>query len=125
MRFMSFLKRKPDYKKTRSITIGQFIDEIERNGYPQSFGVLYSTSDKSACAFGQGLINAFGRKGFSFDRYSLPEDANLFWSHLMKQVPGFYADAVHLNDDLHFSIPNIVKCLRVTYKDRLNQVISW
>lgn len=112
------------------ITIGQFIDNIEKNGLPKANnhlfgldnGVNTSNADylynglkvTAACAFGQGLINS-GAIIYTEFLHNNPVVTELY------EYTYQYNDTLFRNDT-HFH--NVCSELRELYTDRLDEVIE-
>lgn len=107
-----------------SLTLGQFIDNIEKNGYPQVRAKLFAYDEEGnnniqlgACALGQGCYN-------TFNDYIAPPT---FWSILNNtrnsNGSNFEDYIVRLNDDERLPISEIVKRARIDFKDQLDTVI--
>jgi len=111
------------------ITIGQFIDAIEKNGFPQGFGGLFQKKifdevedyeymddvDPEefvyACAYGQGLIN------LGVIQNVLVLNRNSFEGL-------FYVAVWELNDQNRFTPQEIAQRLRNRYSDVLDRVLE-
>ena len=108
-------------------TIDEYIDAIEKNGYPQAFGQLYVFKDElgniwhqpkreviAACALGQALLN-LQDEGFDpindVASFGLLHDGNLLF-----QYEGWERTIVgattYLNDEKHLPLKEIAKTLR-------------
>lgn len=112
----------------KAITLGDFIDNIEKNGYRQVKHQYIKGNPTSwfertfkgagACALGQGLINTFGKKviqDFSHQRNIL--------DYLKINYPYLVGHTIAANDVYRMPIFKIVNDLRYEYKDRLNEII--
>lgn len=115
------------------ITVGQFIDNIEKNGYPQIFGTMWGrggeiTSDgKSkyevgvkygACALGQGIYN-------TFNDYNIPFsiDKLMASTRFESREMSLFEIIVYLNDARKLSIPEIAGSVRELFKDHLEDIL--
>lgn len=115
------------------ITLGQFIDNIEKNGYKQITGQMFGHGSVwaveteidiekyGACALGQGYFNLF----HNYNKY------NSIWEGLYNisapvvgkgeySFPSFIA---YENDTLELSISEIVKDARDIFSDSLDKVV--
>lgn len=110
-----------DIEPTVTITVGEFIDNIERNGWTQKFGAVFNEDalDQStnlldrdkvteACAFGQGMLNA---------NIHILDDS--VWNKLNWR--DIYETISRWNDKDLLSIPTIVKLAREKYADQLDE----
>lgn len=104
---------------SKTITLGEFIDAMELNGYPQARGNWVTltkggTKVIRACALGQGIIN------LGLDRQSFEDQFRQ-----IKFAEGFYAQSftayvMMLNDVRKYSIKTIVRMAREQFKHELN-----
>lgn len=118
-----------------SITLGQFIDNIEKNGVPHINGAFFNRTDYSdntretiigACALGQGALN-------TFDDVFTQHDS--FWGILrdIRMDPtkddyygyNFVNRIIHWNDNDKLSLTEIVARAREKFASSLNTVIEW
>lgn len=95
------------------VTVGQFLDNMEKNGYKQAFGSLVMYSDHTivlkkrkviaACALGQALLNT-------------PEWADEGPLEAIRHVPNSLYDYItRLNDVRELPIKEIVDMARVRF----------
>lgn len=113
------------------VTVGEFIDLIEINGYPQEFGGLFESNYEAvinpieykqrACAMGQGLLNLWKRYpknnldnlrwDFYADWTKLPRFKNER-IHCGDRLLTFRDIVTHMNDNHHWPIQKIVDYIR-------------
>lgn len=110
-----------------SLTLGNFIDNMEKNGYPQIQFDMWGRDGNGTpnikfggCALGQACYN-------TFKDYEIPRG---FWQplydiHSPSTGKSFDSYVVDLNDNQHLSIPEIVKDLRAEFADHLNTIIVY
>lgn len=104
-----------------TITLGEFIDNMEKNGWPQFFGDMFqfdytaisSGQVKAACALGQARLNTLG------GRYSNIMDV------LNDEVYDFSRRVIRYNDTYRMSIPEIVVLVREEFKDQLDTELTY
>lgn len=110
-------------KREEIITVNQLLDAIEKNGYDQYFGDIFSdptvyneTEGRfeayrgSACALGQGILNL----GF----YTLSAD------RLTGIVPKIWEAIMTKNDIEEKDIPTIVREIREEFPDDLEATFT-
>lgn len=120
----------------KSFTLGEFVDNIEKNGLPQSHGTLFTAEYGNgltlgygegsrllpvageskiiaACAFGQGLINQ-GVIPFENDSSMA---VNFGHNSLLKEI---YEEVWDMNDNALMNYKEIVEKLRTQYEDYLD-----
>jgi hypothetical protein len=96
-------------KVRRQLTVGDIIDAIEKNGYPQGFGHYvqkneYTGAVESACALGQGMLNlGIGQRRIT----------NALGGDIASRI-------ISLNDSHHLPLKEIAKRIREQYAHRLN-----
>lgn len=108
-----------------NLTLGQFIDNMEKNGYPQIRHSMFGINDNGeldinsgGCALGQACYN-------TFKEYEIPSG---FWNPIYATTSpstgrSFDTYIVDLNDDEGLDIPTIVKMAREEFADQLDTVI--
>jgi hypothetical protein len=120
-----------------SITLGQFIDNIEKNGVPHIVGMYLQRTTNSekkreniigACALGQGALNTFADD----EIFTVHED---FWQALQntysEPVEGGFSNysfvnrIIHWNDTEKLSLGEIANRARETFAKNLDTVIEW
>lgn len=118
----------------KTVSIGEFIDAIEKNGLRQTFGSYFRTDDNeyfnsvhnlegtinAACAIGQACINLdvvpYNFVGGSLMSGNPPE--NRRFSELLNRV-------VALNDGEHETLDIIASKLRQEFREDLNLKINF
>lgn len=114
-------------------TLGQFIDNIEKNGLPQTFNDTFRSRtdpNKGGCALGQGYWNLLEQPS-----NITVSGENSFWEQFNQQARaqsirdstgeyGFTARVVDLNDNDRMPISEIVPILRVEFADHLNKTFN-
>lgn len=116
------------------ITLGQFIDNIEKNGFPQIKGALWGYRDYGVpvadirlggCALGQGFYNTFKSYEMpinfwgTFPRIKFDENSPEF-SESGETFEGYTA---YMNDNLGLTLPEIAAKLRAVYFEHLDEVV--
>ena len=107
------------------ITIGQYIDAVEKNGLPQQIGQMLSfdldnQKPIAGCAIGQAAVN------LGFDPYgtlpNVPPDqgATNVCEHNLVPTDLFYITA-HLNDKHRLKLDEIAESLRGLFSSKLNK----
>lgn len=112
----------------KNLTLGDFINAMEKNGFHQAYGELfrYNSKDnsiKSACALGQGFLNLNVQEpkwvdSEDYTTYESPHTRYLLWKK-------FTNDVIKMNDKEKRKIKTIVKEMRIRYADQLNTVIDF
>lgn len=120
------------------ITLGQFINNMEKNGYPQITGELWADKwdevkqqslkdiTQGGCALGQAYWNTFHNYDVtdSFFRELNAEKIDIIEDNTYGISYSTFTDiVVELNDSLGVPIPEIAKFMRKLFKDQLNRVI--
>jgi hypothetical protein len=114
-------------------TLGEFIDNIEKNGLPQGYHRTFTgygnipVENGEACALGQGYWNTIGRPDFIDFSHE-----NDFWNEFnsitghMHSIDGrsFTSRVIQLNDDQRLPLPEIAEILRIDFVEHLNTPIS-
>lgn len=109
----------PVHEPSVRLKVSEFLDNIEKNGWTQTFGSIFnedaisdSKVDKDkvteACAFGQGMLNS--------DIYIFDDSSNI--------CRNLYKDISRWNDWDKLDIQTIVNLARQKYKDVLDAEIK-
>ena len=115
----------------RTITVGQFIDAIEKNGLPQHFGDFFFRGDNysdnpnpkvtQACAVGQAYINLgiYNENGYMINgfRWGDGTDASRDFGSSVESY------AINLNDEHHLDFAAIAERLRGYYAGNLDDIM--
>lgn len=104
--------------ETKEVTVGEFIDALERNGFRQARGVWIAfnkdDSVQRACAMGQAAINlGIDYEGLGL-RLDIPTRDNLFAGGLSSLI-------MRLNDSKGLSCKAIAEEVRIKYAKKLNK----
>lgn len=140
-----------------SITVNDFLDEVEKNGYEQYFGSLIgdpSINDwhqvepskvKTACAVGQGYLNiakdyqqsfeavvegmglfpTFSGKNVKCPLFTPHSNLDESYCHKYTQFNNVFSMVVHLNDEHHASLSDIVKMVREHVNGNDRRRVIW
>jgi hypothetical protein len=114
-----------------SLTLGDFIDNMEKSGFPKITGKLYAYSydpdtkasiqdiEKGGCALGQACWNTF----HDYSQELGTDFIGTLDAIFNKQGRTFYEVVVTLNDNSTLSIEQIAKEVRHDFKDHLDKVL--
>lgn len=109
----------------KTFTVGDFIDAMERNGYPQARdgNWIVMTKDETkvrrACAMGQGLLN-MGLDQMDFQHVF--REVTYREGYYIRQ--NFTSFVMYLNDTEKLSIKKIAERAREKFKSVLNEKVT-
>ncbi len=130
------------------ITVGEFLDNMEENGYEQHYLNLFRLEDEvkssifrrfgadyiplsddikiiAACAFGQALINSSAKTDVVKWKFDDGNPNGFYHPVADKQTLlwRLYEDTFELNDERGLSVPDIGATLKSKYADELEEVL--